>query len=88
MALCTQVIDAETDEPRTIQWGWWHVEVMTQAARAHIPGAADVPLLELWSHPALSRGLTIQFPMGFRDPADGEVFILNTGDRLNVWRDR
>jgi len=88
MALCTQVTDAGTDQPRRVRWGWWHVECMTDAARAHIPGAADLPLLELWSHPSLGNGLIIEYPVGFKDPVDGEVFILNQGDRLDVWRDR
>jgi hypothetical protein len=88
MALCTAVIDADTGKPRAIRWGWWHVDCMTVAARAHIPEVRDLPLLDVWSHEELWNGLTIEYPVGFKDPVDGEVFILNEGDRLNVWRDR
>jgi hypothetical protein len=88
MALCTQVIDAGSTTPRHIRWGWWHVECMTEAARAHVPAAADLPLLDVWSLPETANGLRIEYPMGFKDPADGEVFILNQGDRLLMWRDR
>lgn len=88
MALCTAVTDAGADEPRKMRWGWWHVECMTVAARAHVPETASLPLLDVWSHPDLRLGLTIRWPVGFKDPEDGEVFVLNRGDRLNVWRDR
>lgn len=90
MALRTAITDATTGELRRPPhgWGWWHVECMTTAARAHHPEVAHHGLLEVWSLPATSGGLTIEFPMGFKDPDDGEVFILNVGDRLDVWRDR
>lgn len=86
MPLLTQIIDAGTTTPRKIRWGWWHVECMTDAARAHVPETKDLPILEVWSHRSLQAGLTIEFPMGFKDPFDGEVFILSEGDRLKVWR--
>jgi hypothetical protein len=88
MALCSAIYDADTIDPRPMRWGWWHIEVMTDAARAHYPEVRDLPILEVWSYPALQSGLDIEFPMGFKDPADGEVLILNKGDRLEVWRDR
>ena len=88
MALCSQIVDAGTDTPRRVRWGWWHIVVMTEAAQSHVPETEGLPLLEVWSHPALSGGLTITYPMGFKDPADGEVFSLTAGDRLSVGRDR
>lgn len=83
----TAIYDADTTTPRRVRWGWWHIECMTEAARAHYPEVADLPLLQVWSYPALQNGLDIEFPMGFKDPADGEVLIFDKGDRLEVWRD-
>ena len=90
MALCTAIFDADTTTPRKMPngWGWWHVECMTEAAQAHEAATRSLPLLEVWSYPSLQSGLTITYAMGFKDPEDGEVFILNKGDRLEVWRDR
>jgi hypothetical protein len=84
MALCTAVYDADTTTPRKMRWGWWHLECMTQVAKYE--SGLDVPLLELWS---LNGGKhEVQYGVGFKDPVDGEVFILNPGDQLEVWRDR
>lgn len=82
------IIDADTTTPRSIRWGWWHIMCMTDAARAHEPATKDMPILDVWSYPSLQSGLDIEFPMGFKDPADGEVLILDKGDRLEIWRDR
>ncbi len=68
-------------------YGWWHVECFTAVARAHVPATADLPLLEVWSHPDLQAGLTVQWPVGFRDRTDGEVLTFEVGDRINVWRE-
>jgi len=89
MPLCTAIYDADTIGPRKMPhgWGWWHLEMMTFAARVHEPATKDMGLLDVWSYPSLQAGLDIEFPMGFKDPADGEVFILNKGDRLEVWRE-
>jgi len=87
MPICAEVYDADMTEPRSIRWGWWHMLILTYAAQAHEPATQDMPLLEVWSYPSLQAGLDIEFPMGFQDPADGEVFILNKGDRIEVWRE-
>lgn len=87
MPLCSAIYDADSTTPRSIRWGWWHIECMTAAARAHEPATQDMPLLEVWSYPSLQSGLDIEFPMGFRDPIDGEVLIFNKGDRLEIWRE-
>lgn len=86
--LMTRIIDADTGEDRSVRWGWWHVLCMTDAARAHVPATQDMAILTVWSYGDLPHGLTIEYPMGFKDPSDGEVFVLNEGDRLEVWRDR
>lgn len=90
MALCTAIYDADTTTPRKMPhgWGWWHLECMTEAAKAHYPEVADLSILDVWSYPALQSGLDIEFPLGFQDPTDGEILIFNSGDRLEVWRDR
>ena len=87
MPLCTAIYDADTTEARKVRWGWWHIECMTAAAQAHEPATKDLPILETWSYPSLQSGLDIEFPMGFKDPSDGEVLIFNKGDRLEVWRE-
>lgn len=86
MPLLAQIADADTNEPRTLRWGWWHIVCMTEAARAHVPEVKEQAILEVWSHPSLRNGMTVEFPMAFRDPSDGEVLTLNRGDRLTVWR--
>lgn len=70
-----------------MRWGWWHLRMLTEAARAHEPAVKDDAILTVWSYPSLQSGLDIEFPMGFKDPEDGEVMILNKGDRIEVWRD-
>lgn len=87
MPLCAAIFDADTTTPRPLRWGWWHMVVLTEAAKAHEPATKDMPLLEVWSYPSLTNGLDIEWPMGFKDPADGEVLILNKGDRIEVWRE-
>ena len=87
MPLATAIFDAGTLNRRSLRWGWWHVECMTEAARAHYPEVKDLPLLLVWSYPALQSGLDIEYPMGFKDPYDGEVLTFNKGDRLEVWRE-
>ena len=87
MPLRTAISDADTTEPRSVRWGWWHIVCMTEAARAHEPAVKDMPILEVWSYPSLQNGLDIEFPMAFKDPSDGEVLTLNKGDRLEVWRE-
>jgi hypothetical protein len=82
-----RIYDTDTITPRPLRWGFWHLVVLTEAARAHEPATADMAILDVWSYPSLQSGLDIEFPMGFRDPADGEVLILNKGDRIEVWRD-
>lgn len=84
----TAIYDADTTTSRRLRWGFWHLEVMTIAAQAHEPATQGMAILDTWSYPSLQSGLDIEFPMGFRDPTDGEVLILNAGDRLEVWRDR
>lgn len=87
MGLLAQIIDAETNEPRSLRWGWWHIMCMTDAARAHVPEVKDDAILTVWSHKDLQNGMTVEFPMAFKDPSDGEVLTLNKGDRLKVWRE-
>jgi hypothetical protein len=87
MPLNTAIYDADTNKTRALRWGWWHIECMTFAAQVHEPATEGMLLLETWSYPSLQSGLDIEFPMGFKDPSDGEVLILNKGDRLEVWRD-
>lgn len=87
MPLNTAIYDADQKVERPLRWGWWHLQCMTEVARAHEPATRDMPLLEVWSYPSLQSGLDVEFPMGFKDPADGEVLIFNKGDRLEVWRD-
>lgn len=87
MPLNTAIYDADCIEPRSLRWGWWHIEAMTLAAQAHEPATQGMPILETWSYPSLQNGLDIEFPMGFKDICDGEILIFNKGDRLEVWRD-
>lgn len=87
MPLCAAIYDADTITPRKVRWGFWHLQCMTDAARAHFPEVATLPLLDLWSYPALQVGFDIEYPMAFRDPSDGEVLTFNAGDRLEVWRE-
>jgi hypothetical protein len=87
MPLAAAIYDADTMRARPLKWGWWHVLCMTEAARAHYPEVQDLPILSVWSYPALQAGLDIEYPMGFKDPDDGEVLILHKGDRLEVWRE-
>lgn len=87
MPLCAQIVDADTITPRKIAWGWWHIECLTQAAQAHEEGTQGMAILDTWSYPSLQAGLDIEFSMGFKDPFDGEVLILNKGDRIELWRD-
>lgn len=87
MPLCSAIYDADTTEERILRWGWWHIQCMTLAAQAHEPATKDMPILEVWSYPSLQAGLDIEYPMCFRDPTDGEVLILNRGDRLEIWRE-
>lgn len=86
MPLCTAIYDADTTTPRTVRWGWWHVECMTEVARAHEPAVKDDAILTVWSYPSLMNGLEVEFPMAFKD-LDGEVLTFNKGDRLEVWRE-
>lgn len=88
MPLCARVYDSGSTEPRSIRWGWWHVVCMTEAARAHFPVTQNMALLTVWSQPETCNGLTVEYPMAFRDESDGEVFTLSRGDKLLVWRDR
>lgn len=87
MPICAAIYDADTTDQRPVRWGWWHLLVLTEAARAHEPATQDMPLLEVWSYPSLQSGLDIEFPMCFKDPADDEVLTLNKGDRIEVWRE-
>lgn len=87
MPLASRITDASTGEARAMRWGWWHIEMMTVAARAHFPETEDMALLTVWSQPETSNGFLIEFPMGFKDPTDGEVFILNASDHLHLWRE-
>lgn len=87
MPLCAQIIDADTVTPRSVRWGWWHVMCMTEVARAHEPAVEDCDVLSVWSYPSLVGGLDVEFPVGFKDPTDGEVLVFNKGDRLEVWRE-
>jgi hypothetical protein len=85
--LAAAIYDVDVIEPRRLRWGWWHIVCMTEAAQVHYPETEGMGILAVWSYPALQAGLDIEYPMGFKDPADGEVLILNVGDRLEVWRD-
>jgi hypothetical protein len=86
MALCAQIIDAGTVTPRPVRWGWWHLTVLTDLARKEAGMSEDTPLLEVWS---INGGHhEVGCAIGYRDPADGEVFILNPGDVIEIWRDR
>jgi hypothetical protein len=84
----TAIYDADTTTKRSLHWGFWHLVCMTEAARAHEPAVKDDAILTVWSYPSLQNGLDIEYPMGFKDPSDGEVLIFNKGDRLEVWRER
>jgi hypothetical protein len=87
MPLCTAIYDADTTTRRKLPngWGWWHVEVLTWLARVEQGWPKDVGLLQVWS---LNHGsLEVTAAVGFKDPADGEVLILNPGDRVEFWRE-
>lgn len=88
MALCIAITRDGQPRKMVYGYGWWHMERATDAAKAHVPAVKDEPMLTVWSHPDLSGGLTITYPMGFKDPTDGEEFILEAGDVVHVWRDR
>lgn len=85
MPLMTAIYDADTLTPRKVRWGWWHLEVLTYLAKVEGGWPEDTPLLEVWT---LNSGrLEVTASVGFKDPADGEVFILNAGDLVEVWRE-
>lgn len=85
MPLFAQVMDADTVTPRKIRWGWWHMLVLTDVARREGGWPEDMPMLEVWS---LNGGHhEVEGSVGYKDPDDGEVFILNRGDMIEVWRE-
>jgi hypothetical protein len=63
---------------------------MTEAVRRELhieEGDPDYPILTLWSRKDTQAGFTLLGTHTFTDPSDGEIFTLNPGDRLEVWRD-
>jgi hypothetical protein len=66
MALCTAIYDADTNKPRKVRWGWWHIEMMTFAAQVHEP-ATEACLFSM-SGPtqACSRVSTLSTQWGSR----------------------
>lgn len=87
MPIAAAIYDEGTTTPRPLRWGWWHLDCMTEAARAHFPVTQNMSMLTVWSQPETANGFDIEYPMGFKDPTDGEVLTLNKGDRLEVWRE-
>ena len=86
MALCIQII--RDGEARRIRWGWWHVERATDVVRQEVPELADRPLLNLWSETEVPGTHTVVNRHTYHDVSDGEVFTLEPGDVIHVWRDR
>lgn len=85
MPLCTAIINEGTTIARKVRWSWWHVECMTEVARREGDMSADTPILEVWS---INGGHhTVESGVCFKDPYDGEVLTLNSGDLLEVWRE-
>jgi hypothetical protein len=68
MPLCAAIYDADTIEARPVRWGFWHLQVLTLAARAHEPATEGMPLLEVWSYPSLSAGTRHRVPDGVQGP--------------------
>jgi len=63
MALCTTVTDVGTTTPRTIRWGWWHVERLAATIRADLnqPDLALLDALSLVPH-------TVRTEVTYTDP--------------------
>lgn len=80
MPLNTQIKD-ETGKPLTLNWGWWHVTCMMEAAKAEA-GVDDFQKTELWD----KGEITLKNRHGYEDPSDGERLELKPGYTLSMWR--